>query len=230
MIYGLMMARKNSTRLPNKNLLPFNGSTLFEHSAREVMKAKSLNKIVVISDDERIWDICNMLGIEWIAEPDELANQDNSHLVTEFVMDFLDLKGDDILVYVPPTAPLRTANDIDTAIELYLNNRCESVVSVRKSQDPPEWSFLVNPENCYLEFRDGFLWTSQSRKPYYCLNGALYVTRVRFLRENRGYFGKRTLPYIMSYERSIDIDELEDYWLACQYLDNYKKMKILEVK
>jgi len=226
MIYGLMMARKNSTRLPNKNILDFGGMPLFEFSAREVIHSQKLDKIIVISDDERIWAICDKLKLEWIAEPDDLANQNNSHLVTEFVVDFLDLKNDDLLVYIPSTAPLRETSDIDNAIELFLNNFCSSVVSVRECRDPPEWSFLQNPKNNYLKFNTGFYRTSQERKKYYCLNGAIYIARVGFLKSNRGYFGERTLPYIMNYSRSINIDEPEDYWCACQYLDAIKKVKL----
>lgn len=221
MIIGFIMTRKNSTRLKDKNLLPFNGTTLFEHSTREVMRAKSLNKVVVISDDERIWEICNTLGIEWVAEPDDLANQNNAHLVTEFLMDFLGLENRDLVVYLPPTAPLRTASDIDTAIELYLNQFCDSVVSMRECKDPPEWAFMIHKQTGLIDFRE-FIWTSQDLNQFYVLNGALYVARVNFLKQNRGYFSRQTIPYIMPYERSIDIDEREDYELALYYFNKKK--------
>ena len=42
-------------------------------------------------------------------------------------------------------------------------------------------------------------------------NGAIYVFRTEVLSSTRQYYTKKTYPYIMPRERSVDIDNLLDF-------------------
>ena len=48
----------------------------------------------------------------------------------------------------------------------------------------------------------------------YMPNGAVFVFKISLLKEKRVYYSKKTYPYIMSKERSIDIDDYFDFKFA----------------
>ena len=91
---------------------------------------------------------------------------------------------------------------------------------MKRVEDPPEWSFPIKLNRLIV---DGLKMTSQELKPYYCLNGSIYISTVKNLIRYNGYFGGFVLPYIMPYERSVNIDSLSDFQEAEKY---YKEVMI----
>lgn len=228
---GIIIARKGSKRLKDKNMRDFNGVSLFEHSLKKVLKSKQLEKVVVCSDDSRIYDICENYGVEhnltFIMEPEDLANQDNSWDVIKYVLEIINPDPDDIIVYLPSTSPLRSIGDIEAAIRLFKeNSRVLSCISVCECTEPPEWSFQI--EQGLLKLNE-FPMTSQELKKFYYLNGSIYVSSSLLLRKYDGYFNKHTIPYIMPRERSIDIDTELDFLMALN-LANLEDVKLISKK
>lgn len=224
MIIGLMMAKNNSVRLKNKNLKYFaNGYSLFEFSLKENLSYPWFDEFFVISNCKEVEKICKKYPeVIFIKEPEILAKQDNSYLVIKFLLKFTGLFPEDLLVLVPTTAPLRTVGDIKETLKLITipkDNRCTSIISVSKCKEPPEWSFKKRLG--YLDIRN-IPMTSQELTPYYHLNGSIYISRIKNLEKYDGFFGDRIIPYIMPYNRSVDIDNNDDFELAQYY---YKKRK-----
>jgi CMP-N,N'-diacetyllegionaminic acid synthase len=122
----------------------------------------------------------------------------------------------EIILFLQPTSPLRTKEDINNALELYLNKDCESVVSVHESQESPYWNLTI--KNQFIEPLFGWEHFKGKRRQdlpiTYSLNGAIYITSKKKFLENGSFFNKKTLPYIMPMERSIDIDNESDFELA----------------
>ena len=213
---GIMMARNKSGRLPNKNMRDFlYGMSLFEHVVRKAMELK-LDELLIISNDDDVFNICTKYGVKCIREPESLAALDDSWQVIDWVIEFAGIPEDHILIYLPVTAPLRNGRDVKEALKLYESNiaECSSVVSMCKCTEPPEWSFEI--EGGYIKQHD-LPMTSQELKDYYYLNGAIYISKVSKLLEHGGFFGPKIIPYIMPHERSIDVDEQFDFELAQFY-------------
>ena len=61
---------------------------------------------------------------------------------------------------------------------------------------------------------------------YYSLNGAIYITTPDFIRKNRSFYCDKTIPYVMSKERSIDIDTPLDFKLAEIILNEFNDVKL----
>lgn len=59
---AIIPARYASTRFPGKPLVDINGVTMIERVYRQASKAKTLEKIVVATDDQRIFDHCTSFG------------------------------------------------------------------------------------------------------------------------------------------------------------------------
>ena len=64
MIVGIIPARYASTRFPGKPLVDIEGKTMLQRVYEQAMKSKSLAKVVVATDDERIVDHVTQFGGE----------------------------------------------------------------------------------------------------------------------------------------------------------------------
>lgn len=75
MIAALLLGRKGSIGFPGKNLYPVLGKPLMEYPLLAAMESKSVDKVFVSTDDERIMAIGKKHGAEIIIRPLELASK-----------------------------------------------------------------------------------------------------------------------------------------------------------
>jgi len=75
MIAALLLGRKGSVGFPGKNLYPVLGRPLMEYPLLAALKSKSVNKVFLSTDDERIMEIGKKHGAEIIVRPPELASK-----------------------------------------------------------------------------------------------------------------------------------------------------------
>ncbi len=61
---AVIPCRYASTRLPGKPLLKIKGKTIIEHVFLGVSKSKKLNKIIIATDDKRIFDVAKKFGAD----------------------------------------------------------------------------------------------------------------------------------------------------------------------
>ncbi|HEX7183952.1 MAG TPA: 3-deoxy-manno-octulosonate cytidylyltransferase [Thermoanaerobaculia bacterium] len=73
-IVGAIPARYASSRLPGKPLLPIAGRPMIEHVYARVSEARGLDRVVVLTDDERIARAVEAFGGEWEMTPAECAS------------------------------------------------------------------------------------------------------------------------------------------------------------
>ena len=73
-IVGAIPARYGSTRLPGKPLLPIAGRPMIEHVYTRVAQARGLDRVVVLTDDERIARAVEEFGGEWEMTPADCAS------------------------------------------------------------------------------------------------------------------------------------------------------------
>lgn len=71
---GAIPARFGSTRLPGKPLLPIAGRPMIEHVYARVAQARGLDRVVVLTDDERIARAVEGFGGEWEMTPADCAS------------------------------------------------------------------------------------------------------------------------------------------------------------
>lgn len=73
-IVGAIPARYASTRLPGKPLLTIAGRPMIEHVYERASRARGLDRVVVLTDDERIARAVEGFGGEWEMTPPECAS------------------------------------------------------------------------------------------------------------------------------------------------------------
>lgn len=122
----------------------------------------------------------------------------------------------DIVVILQPTSPLRTAQHIDEALELFIKKEAFSVVSVTPCEHSPLWTNTLPKDGSMGEFlRQEALQRSQDLEEFYRLNGALYLFDVDKLK-NKGEirYTSESFSYVMDNHVSFDIDTKLDFELA----------------
>ena len=116
----------------------------------------------------------------------------------------------DDLVLLQPTQPLRTAEDIDRAIEKYFENGCKDLASVSEVDDNPILIRFIKNDELIPILNMSSTCRRQDMPKYYRVNGCIYINNIRNLNENTS-FNDNIIPYIMKKEHSIDIDDYFDF-------------------
>ncbi len=218
-ILTIIPARGGSKGVPRKNIKLIDGKPLIAHSIESAIKSKLINKIVVSTDNTIIAQISKKYNAEILMRPKKLAKDDS--LTIDVITHTLDsLKKEkgfiaDLLVLLQPTSPLRTSKDIDNAIKLFLDNYCDSIISVSELEHSPYWSLKL--KNSYLKPNFGkeyFKKRRQDLPTLYSPNGAIFISTPQYLKKHKTFYSEKTIPYIMPAERSIDIDTELDFKLA----------------
>jgi len=136
---AIIPARGGSKRLPRKNILELNGKPLIAWSIEAGLKSKYVDKVVVSSDDKEILEYSQYYGADTIKRPDNLASDTSTSFdAIKHTIDNVDKY--DYVVLLQPTSPLRTAEQIDDAIELLEKKKADAVVSVCEMDHSPLWS------------------------------------------------------------------------------------------
>ena len=117
-------SKKNSKRIKNKNLLKLDNLDLVSHSIIHAQKTKKINFIGVTSDSEEILKIAKKRGVIPIKRPKKLSsNYSKSENAIIHAYNFLLKKNKskiDLSVFLQPTSPLRSENDITNAINMFI--------------------------------------------------------------------------------------------------------------
>ena len=215
---AIIPARGGSKGIPRKNVRLLAGKPLICYTIERALESKNIDIVVVSTEDEEIAEVSKKCGAEIIKRPAELAEDKTPtidvvfHALGSFEQnEYIDL----IIVLIQPTSPLRNTKDIDSAIELFLNADCESVVSVCEVGHPPHWCFKI--EEGYLKSLFGGTYLRMRRQDLeavYMPNGAIYVSTPQTLYKYKSFYCNHTIPYIMPTRRSIDIDNEIDFMLA----------------
>jgi CMP-N-acetylneuraminic acid synthetase len=213
---GIVPARGGSKGIPRKNIALLGGKPLLAHTAEAAGAARRLARCILSTDDPEIAAAGREYGLDVpFLRPPELATDTTPSLdVMIHAARRLDEMGTpaDALVLLQPTAPLRTAEDIDGAIDLLERGEADSVVSVAEvpSHYSPEWQLTLGGDG-ELSLATGrplreIVTRRQLLPKTYYRNGAVYAVRRATLLDQRSLYGERCLGYVMPAERSVNID------------------------
>lgn len=216
----IIPARGGSKGIPHKNIKPLAGRPLIAYSidvARELCPEH--DNIILSTDDPEIADTARGLGlrVDYMRPAALATDSSGSREVMLDAMDWADARGIayDCVVLLQPTSPLRTADDVRAALELY-TPQLDMVVSVEPAACNPYYNCFETDAEGFLHISkgDGRLTRRQDAPPAWTYNGAVYVINPQSLRAMpMGSFGRR-VPSPMPAERSIDLDTPRDWAVA----------------
>lgn len=215
---AIIPARGGSKGLPGKNVKLLNGKPLIAYAIEAALKAKYIDRVIISTDDEDIAHVAVAFGAELpFMRPAELAS-DSAMAVDNYIYTINRLEKEGgvpigAFVVLQPTSPLRIAEDIDGAIELFNEKNADSVISYTQEAHPVSWHKYVDTEGRFVDIFDSNIKNRQENRVSYYPNGAVYVFRTAMIRE-RKYYTDRSYAYIMPRSRSVDIDFIEDFEYA----------------
>ena len=216
---GIIPARGGSKGVLRKNIRMVAGQPLIAYSIQAALASNLISQLVVSTEDDEIASVARSLGADVLPRPLELAGDKTPMLpVVRDVFSTLEAKLGARFEYgvlLQPTAPLRTAEDIDQAVKILQQTSSDTVVSVYRVYDhhPARMYRLENERLIPLEPEpSGRL--RQDLPAVYHRNGAIYAFRRALIVEMDSLIGPDTRPYIMPEERSVNIDNETDLLLA----------------
>ena len=215
---AIIPARGGSKGLPGKNVRPLNGKPLLAYAVEAALKAKHIDRVIISTDDEEIARFAVEYGAELpFMRPAELASDTamaiDNYIYTIGRLEKEDGKLIDAFVVLQPTSPLRIAEDIDGAIELFEQKSADSVISYCQEAHPVTWHKYLDDEGRFVDIFDANIKNRQENRVSYYPNGAVYVFKTAMIRD-RKYYTDKSYAYIMPRTRSVDIDFIEDFEYA----------------
>jgi len=218
-VLAIIPARAGSKGLKNKNIKLLNGKPLIAYTIMQAKKSELISKIVVSTDSDEIATISKQYGAEVpFIRPKEFS-YDNSltYDVVQHCIDFFNDRQDiyDIILLLQPTTPFRPFTTIDKAIEILLNDKSfDSVVSVVDVDgNHPNRMKIIKDGKLLNYVNQGFedMRPRKELSQVYIRSGAIYAIRVQNFISEKSLVSKNCAPIIMSYEETINIDNINDF-------------------
>ena len=225
---AIIPARGGSKGLPGKNIKEMCDKPLIAYTIEAALKSKSIDHVILSTDDEEIAAVAKKYGAEVpFMRPAELAS-DTAMAVDNYIYTIGRLEKEwntkiDSFVVLQPTSPLRIAEDIDGAVELFNARNADSVVTYVKEAHPIFWHKKIDENNKLEDIFEGTIANRQELPITYYPNGAVYVFSTEMIRQKK-YYTDKSYAYIMPRERSIDIDFIDDFKYA-EFLMSFSKDK-----
>ena len=220
-IIAIIPAKKNSTRLNNKNLKNIASKKLIWFSINAALKSKYISRVIVSTDCKKIKSYSEKSGADVpFIRPKKLCSDKTQmldilrHANKEIINSISKI---DAFIILQPTSPLRDYKDIDSAIKFFYKKKADYVTSFSEAM-PRDWYFKIG-SNKKINYK--IINKGKNHNTNYLLNGAIYIYNYKLLKKN---FSKKTKCYsfLMPREKSIDIDFKIDFEIA-NFLLNKKK-------
>ena len=221
MYTAVIPVKKNSSRLPNKNVLEFGDSTLLEHKINQLKKVKLINRIIVSSDSEYMINIAKKNNVEGILRPSDLA--DETRPLSDFFDYITTIVDDGFLVWACCTSPLLNEDYINDAIQTWdekIQFSYDSLITVYKFQH-----YLMD-ENGPLNYSLGHNHqNSQDLKSYDLFTNGVLIAPIESVKKWRYNYGPNAYRYYVDQIAAIDIDTKADYYTAKSYYKLIRETK-----
>lgn len=216
---AVVPARSGSKGIKDKNIKPLAGISLIGHAGRCLSKLDWLDAKVLSTDSQDYIEEGRKFGLEApFLRPEALSSDTASavdtlvHAVTESERVFG--KRFDVVLIIEPTSPFRRSEDIAAAVELLVEEKADSVVTVceldTKSHPAKVLKLTDSGKLDFYEKRGAKVVYRQSLPKLYWRNGVCYALTRECLIEKKTIFSDKSLPLVIERE-IVNIDDALDF-------------------
>ena len=220
-VLAIIPARGGSKGIPYKNIVPLFGKPLIAYTIEAGKQSKYIDTVLVSTDDRKIQEVSEDYGARVPFLREAVIATDTAKTISVVVdaVNRLAVTGEryDLVVLLQPTSPLRTAEEIDIALEVFFQNDMQGLVSVNIAAVSPFLLRTIHNQRLQRIIDENSTIRRQDMPTYYEVNGAIYINKASEIQESLS-FNDNPIPYIMSHEHSIDIDTWDDLDDAEKYL------------
>ena len=212
-IEAVIPVRAGSTRLKDKNIRPFAGSSLLENKIMQLQAVPGIDRIVVSSDSDAMLKIARQAGVDAVKRPleycDECSRTFNE--VVEYIAR-CQMAGE-VMMWVPCVCPLVGSQKIAEGITLFQKIlrgelQADSVATATLIKE-----YLFNekgPVNFDIEHHV----PSQKLPNWHYITNGFFIARREDMMKWRFVYGPRPLLCEVNKFEAIDIDDEFDFQMA----------------
>lgn len=120
-VIGIIPARYKSSRFPGKALADILGKPMVQHVYERASQSRSLDDVIVATDDDRIFETVNHFGGKVVMTPDCPTGTDRIAHVAEDRDSSLALQDSDIIVNIQGDEPLLEPAMLDEMIQPFFH-------------------------------------------------------------------------------------------------------------
>lgn len=231
---AIIPARGGSKGIPGKNIKGIACAPLIAWTISESRKCKYIDRLFVSTDDEKIARISEDYGAEVLMRPEKLAS-DDIHAVHAIIYHTKQLKKElkpcsikiGTMAMILATSPCRTVEDLNGAYKTFFDNCCDSVISVVERDGPLSGlRKIIGASSAPVTPTDFFEVQRQMVKDHLVdVNGSIYISTPEHLKKCKSFHVGEISPYVMKKSHSVDINDLDDFFMAESILINRTNYK-----
>jgi CMP-N,N'-diacetyllegionaminic acid synthase len=220
MILATICCRGGSKGVPGKNIKLLKDKPLIAYTIQSAKQSKLIDDLIISTDDELIAETAKQFGASVpFMRPADLASDTASkwpvfiHAVEEYEKQTA--KTVDYLVDLDVTVPLKTAEDIDGAIQLALQNEdVDVVITGYEPERNPYFNMMEVTADGFAEIvkkGDKPIVRRQDAPQVYSLTPAAYVVKKSALYNYEHWSKAKCKIHPIPRERAVDIDTEIDF-------------------
>lgn len=219
---AVIPARSGSKGLPDKNIREINGKPLLAYTIEAALDSGCFDIVHVSTDSEKYAGIAREYGadVPFLRSAELASDTANTwDAVREALSRYADIgKTFETVMLMQPTTPLRTGEDVRAAYRLMQEKKARSVIAVCEVDHSPLWCDTIPEDGNMKGFgRKDLAWvTRQELKPFYRVNGAIYLLTVteNTITDDDDIYENNCYALFMDRKKSIDIDCEDDLELV----------------
>ncbi len=200
-VLAVIPARGGSKGISRKNLRVVAGKPLLQWTVEAAQAARSLDRVVVSTEDAEISALAARCGAEVLPRPAALATDEAATL--QVLQHAVQVLPAGVVVVLQPTSPIRSEGLIDRCVRQFEAAGAESLGTVHR-----DYSYEYGQP----------MPRRQEMRPRLVDNGNIHVLAADVIRRGRR-FGDRLARYEISRAEGVEIDDAFDLWLAERILE-----------
>ncbi len=232
-IIAVIPARLESTRLPNKLILPLAGKPLILWTIEQAKKARNVSRVIVATDSEKILQVVRESGNEAVMT--SANHQSGSDRIAEVAET---LPADSIIVNVQGDEPTISSKTIEKAVEAILENdsiqmttTCEIIHDAKDVLNSDVVKVVIDENDFAVYFsRSPIPFPREAVKKFGSLENALRVDKnlIAQFRKHTGLYVYRR-EFLLEYTKlkQTDLEKIE-MLEQLRALGNGTKIKVVE--
>lgn len=226
-IQAWIFVKSDSITFAERNNLLLKGKPLIAYTIEVAHKSRYIKDVFISTDSPDIAAVAEQYGaiVPFLRSKDLSNNSVPVQKAWQHAVEWNRSQKEypvmDIMVSLPMLVPLRTSEDIDNSIELYLQGECDMVTAVSPSNRHPAYDMVFRDEagNLSLILNNDNPFARTRETVVYDLTNMIYVCNADFAANESNFLRARTKAIVVPRERSFDIRTMLDLKMAEYILD-----------
>lgn len=238
-VLAIIPARGGSKSIPRKNVKPFFGKPLIQWTIEAALNSSAVKRTIVSTDDREIAEISISLGAEvpFLRPPELASDTANTPDAIKHSLKWLQQNEGasyDWIIVLEPTAPARTTDIIDSAIELLTRTGADSVsaISAIPHHHCHEKALVLKDNSCITGISGTPIPQMKHRRQgidsTFGFNGLIWACKSMLLESTPpSLWGKKNLGFVTDERFCIDLDTPWDWEIGQSQMQILRHKKLL---